>query len=780
MASSFIPNFHFTPPSQKLNADWCLKVVNYCFYNSNNINLLAGKNIEEIDGYASGDFSMKPFLKMFKSLKKDLAKNGKLDNTKEFLKNMDLGSSLGLDIEPLPLLPEKLNAAVAVVSKIPVEISCNATDLQAIEKKQKDINFIKNKPLYEAQMQEVADRLGLSEVDLGTTENSSVEFSESPFGLDLNEPDELDVFINLIYALKCETAFEVALQAFFDIKNRKQSRLLEIKDEFKYAISVNSAFRSDTTGLPECEYVHPSEMETPFSLLPDYSDNTHRIRTKYATALDLMDYFGSEIKDTAHLEEIISAKDTGYCDCNKLGRIHYNNYDTFKVVLKCIEVRSVDYIGIAKSKHKKGYTSFTEDEDKIAEKIWGQNTYRFWWLVGTKHIFGIERLDFCHREKGKESIQNFSTNIYKSQEKSAVELSIGENKMAQIAYIKLQHALIMALPDGKFFDLKYIRNAASGLSEGVNPDSVNDLINLLLEKNIFIGDSQGFEGVNDGNFKPYITIPGGMSGQSIVGYLNTIATSNINISRITGINQNLTGQKTEELNGLQQSAIESSINALTYVTDGISAQDQKVLSTWANIVKQAVEEGGKPKDAIKAIIGAKKVSIIDGLDDIRLHDIGVLVKVSSRQWERDFFVNRLMRMDAKGQLSESDIYQVMHIDNPKEKIAFLAVKEQKWKKEQSAQREQQFAQQQQIVQQQGQNNIAVKQAEGEAEISAVNARGLVQMRILELAAQLGIQSSQLDAIVKTNLQRERNREQKEKNIATLREKSNLEQQASLI
>ena len=94
--------------------------------------------------------------------------------------------------------------------------------------------------------------------------------------------------------------------------------------------------------------------------------------------------------------------------------------------------------------------------------------------------------------------------------------------------------------------------------------------------------------------------------------------------------------------------------------------------------------------------------------------------------------------------------------------------------------QQQFAQQQQIVQQQGQNNVAVKQAEGEAEAKNIFNKGMVQQRILELAAQLGIQSSQLDAIVKTNLQRERNREQKDKNIATLREKSNLEQQASLI
>lgn len=780
MASSFIPSLHFAPPSKKMNKSWAKEVLTYYYYNSHNMNLLHGKNVAEIDGYASGDFDMRPFLKMFKSLKKDLVKHGKIDNTREFLKQMDVGSKMGFEAEPLALLPEKLNSAIAVTTKVPIEIVVNATDPLAIEKKQKDINFIKNKPLAEAKIQEVADRLGLPPVDLGTTENSSVEFSESPFGLDLTEPDELDIFVNLIYSLKIESSFETALQAIYNLKNRKQTRTLEVRDQFRYGVSCNRAYQSDITGFPECDYVHPSEVEVPFSLLPDYSDRTHEIETKVVSALDLMNYFGSEIKNKEELEEIINGKETGYCDCNGMRRVHYNDFKTMRVTLKRISVRTVDYIGVAKSKSKKGYTTLTEREEDIDYKIWGQNTYSFWWLYNTDHVFGIEKLGFAHREPGKESVQNFPLNIYRSQEKSAIELSIGENKKAQIADMKMQHTIIMSLPPGRMIDIRGMRNAAAGLAEGVSPETVMELINLSLEKNLMIVDTQGFEGKNDGQFKPVIELMGGLALQSIAGYMNVISMANQNISRITGINQQLTGQKVEELIGLQQIAIDSGINALYYTQEAIMAQDQKVFNHWANIIKQAIEEGGKPKEAIKALIGSRKVSVIDGLDDIAVHDIGITIKTSQRQQERQFFLSQLGRLEQKGVLSASDVFMVTNIDNPKDQYAFLAVKEQKWNMQQAIIRQQEFAQQQQLKQQEGQNGIAREQAAGEEERKTVYTKAETQARILELASQLGLNAVQIDGLIKKDLQQERNREQRNKGIELLREKSNLQQQEALI
>ena len=56
----------------------------------------------------------------------------------------------------------------------------------------------------------------------------------------------------------------------------------------------------------------------------------------------------------------------------------------------------------------------------------------------------------------------------------------------------------------------------------------------------------------------------------------------------------------------------------------------------------------------------------------------------------------------------------------------------------------------------------------------------MQSKILQLAAQLGINAAQLDGLIKRALQNDRNKAQTDKNIATLEAKSDLEQSKSMI
>ena len=776
MSSSFLPSFHYTPASEKLKPKWALEAIHYLYHNMDNKSLLSGKNVTEIDGYANGDFSMKPFRGLFKSQRKRM----ELESQAAFDKNTN--NPLGIDFTPLPLFPEKLNSAESIVAKIPVEVSCVANDPLAVEKRKEDINFIKNKPLVEAEIQDVADRLGLGEVDLGTTQNSSTPFSDSPFGLDLENPDEEDIFVNLLYALKIESAFEVGLQGFYDLTKAALVRRMEIKDQFRYAVSARESYQSPFTGLPEVDYVYPDDLITPDSRLPDYSDNTHRIRRYRITPLQMLQNFGGDIRSKEHLNEIINDKSTGYCACNNREAIHESNFGNAKVDVLKFEVVSVDSIGIAKTRHKKGYTSLTEDLSNSQDVICLQNTYSFYWVENTDHVFGIKRLGFSYRTKGKESVQNFTTQIYRTNKKSAVELGIGENKKAQIADIKMQHALIKSLPAGRYIDLKFLRGAVGGLTQTPGLNTIDDLVRAAMEDNVLVGDTtEGFDGKNDGQLKPVIDLPGGLKTE-VIGYLNVIASANQAISRITGINEQLTGQSAnpEGLIGLQKLLINSSLNALYYCNEAMSEQDQKMFTTWANIIKQGIEEGGKTKEAIIDMIGSRKANVIDGLNDVRLHDIGVKVRVGQREEERALFENQRSRLAQKGVLSAADEFMVNNIRNPKDQYAYLATKEQKWKKEEQIKQQQQYEQQQQLVAQSGENAVAAKKAESEGDIQTTYAKGDVQQKVIQLAAELGIRSQQIDAIVKSNLQRERNKSQADKNIATLQEKANLEQQEALV
>jgi len=781
MQTSFIPSYHLNiTPTEKETVDWCLSVVNYNIKNARNYNLLANKNISDIEGYARGEFDLTPFKKMFKS---EAKKINEIQRNNPNYVDINSNTAIGIDYTCVDLLSEKINSATAIIQKIPVEVSCVAIDPLAVEKKQSDVNFLKNKPAVEAELQVVADRMNLGEVDLGTTKNSSVEFSDSPFGLDLTNPEELDIFVNLIYSLKVETSFETILQYFFELKKVLNIKLLEIKDQLKYGVSVNEAYQNDMTGLPDADYVYPGEMEVPFSRMPDFSDNSHRIRYASLTPLQLFDRFGSEIGSEDDLYAIINASKTegGYCACNGMNQVPYSNFDTFKCQLKHIEVKTVDWIGVKKVNKKSKFRTFTDDPTQATEKIWVQNTIGFWWLVNTKRVFGIKKLPFSQRTKGKESYQNFSTNIYKSQERSAVEQSIGENKKAQIADIKLQHAIIKSKPSGVYIDLKYLRGALEGLKDETDQWNMNRLLTLAIEQNVVLGDTEGFDGKNEGQFKAVEDLPGGLKAE-IIGYMNIIAAANINISRITGVNQQLTGQSANEegLVGLQKLLINASINALHYVNEGIEFQYQNLFSIWANIIQQAVEEGGKTKEAIVNVIGSKKVSIIDGLDDIGLHEIGIFVKIKQREEERQLFRNKLTALELAGVLTASDSFMVNNISNPKDQWAFIAVKEQQYRKREDAIREQNYENAQNMVKQQGENTIAAKNVEIEGNIKNTYAKGDVQANIVQLAAKLGLSELQLEGLMKKDLQRERNKGNVDKTIVGVQAKSNAKQQEAIV
>lgn len=776
--ASFIDALHFDNPQDKLTPDWCLKVLNTYWYNCNIKNLLWDKNVNEIRQYATGDIDMKPFLSMFKSLTTSQAN---VDKKMEQYSRGDVDKG-GMVFEPFPLITEKLNSATAIINKIPLESRCEANDALAIEKKKKDIQFLKNKPKIQAQLQPISDQLDLGDVDLGQTDHSAEKYSDSPFGLDLNNPEEEAVFVNLLYALKIESSYETILRYFMEVKNILQIKKMEIVDQLYYAVSCNRAYQSSTTGLPDAEYVYPGNMEVPYSMLPDYSDNVCRFLKADTTVMGMFNAFGNEIDGMDGLKTIMTATKTGYCACNGLNQINESSYSTMKVNLKYCEVKSMDWVGVSTGKKSKaGLKAFTTDSTESDYKIWGQNTYGFWWLVNTKQIFGITRLGFAQRTRGQESYQNFTSNITRSFKKSAVELAVGENKKAQRADIKLQHAVIKSLPAGRYLDLRFLRNGLTGTKDKITEAAMQKVLDMAFEQNILMGDTTDFEGKNDGQFKPVIDLPGGLRSE-VTGYMNIIAAANVNIGRIMGINEQLTGQSAnpEGLIGLQKLLINSSINSLQYCTDAVSNQYQKLFSLWGSIIKTVIVEGGEPKQTLINIVGQKKVNIIDGLEDGDLHDVGIFIKIGQREEERARYEQKLNLLVEQGIISAADQFLLDGIENPRDKYALLAVKEIQNKKTLAANQQAKFAQEQSLAQQQGQNLIGAKQAEAAGEKDLAYAKGEVTAHITQLAGQIGLNQLQIEGLIKQKLQTDRNQGQMNKNIAGIQAKSNADLQAPLV
>lgn len=777
MYNSYIPSFHRESAEKKLTPEWFNLAINATWFHGNTKSLLENKNINEIETYAVGNYSMRPYKMMFKSQKKALAA--------EMQNNDNINSSTDFPIDGYvctPLINVKLNSARALVGKVPIDTEVRAQDPLAIKKKEEDIKFLVNKPKLEEDLQDIADQMQLGKVDLGETKHSAEKYSTSPYGLDLNEPDELQVFVDLLYSLGVEAALSSCIDQFAEIKNIKQIRDLEIRDQFYYGVSSHFSFESAITGLPDVEYCYPGDVRVPFSNLPDYNDNAYRFFEKRVTAMELLNYSNDICEEDLNM--ILNDKVNGYCACNGKpnSNITQNEYDSYKCDLVFCMIKSIDFVGIAPVNKKSKFSYIVTDPEeakKCTNKIYAQNTYCGWWLKNTKRFFGIKKLGFATRKEGQESYQSFPLNIFKSQEKSAVELSVGENKKAQIADIKLQIAVIKSLPAGKYINLKFLRGALSGLVEGAEQYTMEQLITLAMEQNWMIGDTEGFDGKNDGQLKPFEDIPGGLKSE-IVGYMQIIADANSKISQYTGINENLIGQKAEELVRNNNALINAGINALQYVTDAIAAQYQKLYTNWANTIKGCIERGGKSKEAIVNLIGSKQANLIDALDDLPLHSMGI--KVTMKQSEKWLarFNEALNKNEIQGVIDSIDVYMLEGIMNPKQRFALLAVKIKQWKKRMQKQREEDAANQQAMIQKQGENVQAAIEAKGAMDVQKIYSQADASSNIIRLVAQLGIQDKQQDFLGKKLLQQDRGLDQTNKAITTLQTKANIENQKSLI
>lgn len=308
MNSNFIPALHFEPAEKKLTNEWWKKAVDYYWSNSNVRSLLDGKNIQEIEEYFTGDIDMKPFRGMYKSMKRKWEREQIQKAQGQSRKDIDIDKII---FQTEPLIPNKVNSAIAIIEKIPLEVVCTANDALAMKKKKEDIDFLKNKAKLEDDLQEFADEMGIGKVDLGSTKHSYTKFSNDPAGFDLSDPEQEKMFADLAYALRVEVANEKALQGIYDLKNIKNIRLLETVNHFKYGVSCNGAFQSSTTGLPDVRYIHPGSVYTQHSELPDYSDNTARFIAERMSVMDMFNMFGNDIKNEQDLWNIINGREKG-------------------------------------------------------------------------------------------------------------------------------------------------------------------------------------------------------------------------------------------------------------------------------------------------------------------------------------------------------------------------------------------------------------------------------------------------------------------------------------
>lgn len=752
---SLLAELHKEAPEKKLTAEWCNKVTDLYYHNTDKGHLLRGKNIKEIDSYAEGNYPMHPFKKMMKQ------------ERLEQLKNNRTGESLfgdytkKLDYKPLAMLSNKINSVIALNQKTKFEFSLDAQDPLAADKKKNDLDFLRYYNELVQLGQEINDELGLGKFEAGTTKNNTTPFAFMPLDLDINDSDDFQIMTDLVYKLKSESAFESLLMQLSELKKISDLTRLDTRDQIRYGVSCNRAFCSAITQMPDCEYIHPSSIICSPSDYPDFRDNDFRHLYLLKTPQEVMNYFDVPkeefdrmLNGDGSLDNNHFINKNSYVKRNNIdGKIEPSQYDFRKIELFYTEVKTIDNLGI-----KKGvkYDAYAEEDEQPDYYITSGNTIGYYWLSNTRHVLGIVKLGNAYRSKGNESYSGFSTNIYKTMEESPVEKCIGLINTATIADLKFQNALLKARESGVFIDVKYLYRAAETLEGGVGSEVIKEILAKYENDTILIGSSDGINEPNGGQYKPITDIKGGID-PNVIQYLNIIQSCTNRISEVIGINDAVTGQNIsqDQLVGTYKLKVNSSINALSYIPEAKINNFEKLFNCWCYWIKWGIENSPEAKKAYINMIGSQKVDIIDGLDELPLHEFGFKLSLENDELTQQDFDATLQGLASKGAISVTDIFLIKRINNRKDAYSLLAIKEKKAKKEARESQQMQLQSMQQVEAMRGETKLKAIQMQGQNEIAVQQTKGEILKQVTQLTAQLGIGKEQTVGMIRGALQKQR-------------------------
>lgn len=759
---------------------WGAEMMNQLYWHGGANSLLFNKDVREIEAYAAGRQDMGKYKKMFKRLHKDAIRTNTQDNPAASLNVQDI---TGIDWEPLGFLTQPLYSALAVLQKMPIYVKCTAIDALAREKKERDYNFLKNRPFLDGELKSLSQKLG-SIISPPTAAHNAEGVDISNFDLDPTQEDELNFYINLFYKLRPESAFEAVLMALAYVLDLKKVRDLEDADQFKYGCSVNRCVFSDITGLPSVKYIFPGNVFTPDSNLPDYSDTDFRFIKQELTATELMDQLGDEISEDEigelfdeHFkgatgsrgawtkEKDINAKRSATVPCVYM---EFKSWDILKIHKKKnrgymhTDIVPFDYQLKYSQREKeaslRGKPKEPTDADFLKRKAI-QNTYTgYWFSFSPKTIYKYKKLEGSFREKGKESLSPFGINIWRSQDKSRVELAIPFVDGAQKASIKLQHAIIMSKPRGLYVDLKYLRNTFNSLKQTDYPMTFKALLTLLLENNVFLGDSEGVDPseVLSGS-RPFYDIQGGV-GAEVEGYLMTIKDNIEKIARITGWNDALTGQTptAEGLVGVQKLLLQSAINSLYDAQTAQKNQTEKVMKAWAHQCQWILKfRNSASAKALEAIMSSYKADVLADMHTIPAHQFGIMIENAPTEEQQADLNNVLIEMFKSSQIAPADYFTIRRIFNFKDAEQLLVIRQRKKKMEDDKIRREQ---QQAMLAGEGvkaQGKVQETQIKEQGRLKGIATQGQIQQWLAQYGGSIQLQIEQMQMQGKTGLQRER-------------------------
>jgi hypothetical protein len=315
-------------------------------------------------------------------------------------------------------------------------------------------------------------------------------------------------------------------------------------------------------------------------------------------------------------------------------------------------------------------------------------------------------------------------------------------------------------------------------------NKAQELLDMAIEHNIMIGSSKGMDDTNTGQFVPVRDIMGGLK-DDINGFLMVMQQASANISRFTGINDELTGLNNNAKlpNGARRINIAQGVNAINYAFRAKKSNYSAVFNVMSWYVKDAIEKGGIQKKALEDFLGKERSNSIDYFGSIKGHTFFMDVNLGMNQQQRQDLDESIQRLEEKQILSRLDRFIIDNTKNMKEASLMLVAIEDKKNKEIAAQQQAQMQNMQQIQGMKSQTLLNVEQVKSKGKQEQLMTQAELTAKLMQLGHELGASDKQIEAWIKNQLQDRRlasGMQKTDRQLQGKREMFDLEQQQPLV
>jgi hypothetical protein len=669
-------------------------------------------NFHKLRLYARGEQSIQKY-------KDELSINGDL-------------SYLNLDWKPVPVVPKFVDIVVNGMSQRSYEIKAVAQDPTSINKRTKYAENILVDINAKNFLNKVKEVTGMDLFFNKDQENAPID------------EQELELHMQMDYKQSIEVAEEEVINTVltknkYDLTRRRLNYDLTV-----LGISCVKTCFNRSEGVT-VDYVDPSNLVYSYTEDPNFDDLYYVGEVKSISLPELKKQF--PYLTSNELEEIQKYPGNQNYTRNWSGRydddtvqVLYFEYKTYTNQVFKIKKGAT---GLEKAIEKTD--TFNPPENESFKKAFRsiEVLYSGAKILGHEKMLKWEMSENMTRPNADTTKVNMNYSIvapriYKGRIESIVSRITGFADMIQLTHLKLQQVMSRIVPDGVYMDIDGLAEVDLGNGTNYNPA---EALNMYFQTGSLVGRSMTQDGGMNPGKVPIQELSSSNGMGKIQSLIQTYEYYLKMIRDVTGLNEARDGTLPDKqsLVGLQKLAAANSNVATRHI---LQASLYLTLRTCENISLRVADALMFPltRMSLEQSISKYNVGTLDELIDLSIHDFGVFLELEPDEEQKAQLEQNIQVALQSGQIDLEDAIDIREVANLK--LANQMLKQKRRKKQERDQQAQQAnmqAQAQSNAQLAEQTALAETQKQQvltEQKIQLENAKSQLDIKKMEMEAQL--------------------------------------------